>query len=170
MDRRDFLKTVVKIAFSFLGISGFLFIFSLRPRKIKEKETRYFFIATLDEMPRREVKRFTISGEGTENPNRPFTRPLRVYVVRTGHVVFDHNPSPPDSSGGESNNWIALLPVCTHLGCMVNYNRAKKEFLCPCHGGRYDMYGRVLGGPPRDALKRLPLKIENGKVFVGIKI
>ena len=37
--------------------------------------------------------------------------------------------------------------VCTHLGGPVNWNRAERSWDCPCHGARFDPYGRVITGP-----------------------
>lgn len=51
----------------------------------------------------------------------------------------------------------ALSPVCTHAGCIVAWNDAEKSWDCPCHGGRYDVTGSVITGPPRKDLKEIPL-------------
>jgi glycine/D-amino acid oxidase-like deaminating enzyme/nitrite reductase/ring-hydroxylating ferredoxin subunit len=52
---------------------------------------------------------------------------------------------------------IALSPVCTHAGCIVNFNSAERSWDCPCHGGRFDTSGRVLSGPPQKDLEQVQL-------------
>lgn len=34
-----------------------------------------------------------------------------------------------------------LNAVCTHLGCVVPWNKAENKFMCPCHGSQYDKTG-----------------------------
>ena len=50
-------------------------------------------------------------------------------------------------------NWLVLVGVCTHLGCIPKGQSiadAKGEYggwFCPCHGSHYDMSGRIRKGP-----------------------
>ena len=38
--------------------------------------------------------------------------------------------------------------VCTHLGCRVNWEADKNEYVCPCHDGHFGLDGKVVSGPP----------------------
>ena len=55
---------------------------------------------------------------------------------------------------GEGGEVHVMSPVCTHLGCIVQWNDAERTWDCPCHGGRYDAKGTVIMGPPDRDLER----------------
>jgi cytochrome b6-f complex iron-sulfur subunit len=65
------------------------------------------------------------------------------------------------------NGVIALSAVCTHLGCIVQWEKDKQDFLCPCHAGRYSPDGTVTAGPPPRPLAKIPVNVANGKITVG---
>ncbi len=59
----------------------------------------------------------------------------------------------PDSARVQKPEWLVMIGVCTHLGCVPLGNKAgeaKGDFngwFCPCHGSHYDTAGRVRKGP-----------------------
>ena len=47
----------------------------------------------------------------------------------------------------EGGQLHARSASCPHLGCIVAWNTAESTWDCPCHGSRFDPFGRVLTGP-----------------------
>jgi glycine/D-amino acid oxidase-like deaminating enzyme/nitrite reductase/ring-hydroxylating ferredoxin subunit len=48
--------------------------------------------------------------------------------------------------------------VCPHLGCIVQWNSAGSTWDCPCHGSRFDCYGKVMNGPANSDLSPIERK------------
>jgi cytochrome b6-f complex iron-sulfur subunit len=63
-----------------------------------------------------------------------------------------------------ASSYVALSQKCTHQGCAVGYDKNSNSFLCPCHGGTYDIDGKVTGGPPPTALKKYSVT-KNGDIL-----
>ena len=57
----------------------------------------------------------------------------------------------------ESGALHAVSAVCTHLGCIVNWNPAEKTWDCPCHGSRFGYEGNVIQGPAVQDLEKKDL-------------
>lgn len=146
-ERRNFLKKVIKFFFSFISVVLLSALFYLYPTNIRKKQKRDIYLMDEDELPKRGVRKVTVQYEynGKLINNKVF-----LAINRDGLTAFS--------------------PVCTHFGCLVNWDNNKKIFICPCHAGRYDINGDVISGPPPKPLTRLPLKIENGKVYVEILV
>ena len=111
------------------------------------KETVYYFACESEDLPESGVKKVELNLRGGDRPD------TRVFIKQ-------------EAGGGLT----AFSAICTHLGCLVSFNRMKGEFICPCHGGRYDMAGNVVAGPPPAPLKRLPVRVEGGRVMVGLMV
>ena len=44
--------------------------------------------------------------------------------------------------------------ICPHLRCIVGWNGTEHTWDCPCHGSRFDCYGKVINGPANDDLAK----------------
>lgn len=89
-------------------------------------------------------------------------------VVKPGAAhLFQYRGRPAALLQSKPGEYIALSAVCTHLGCVVQWQEAKGEFLCPCHGGRFSPTGTVLGGPPPRPLEMLPVAVNGDQLQVG---
>lgn len=58
-----------------------------------------------------------------------------------------------------------LNAVCTHLGCVVPWNKAENKFICPCHGSQYDATGKKVRGPAPLSLALAHTEISDDVVF-----
>ena len=58
---------------------------------------------------------------------------------------------------------LAYSAICTHQGCTVDYLKAGKKLVCPCHSGSFDPFnsGKVVAGPPERPLDKIAVSIKN---------
>lgn len=97
------------------------------------------------------------------------------------HLALNHYPELAEAGGSlrvqadgmrapiyvlaeSSGRFIALSPICTHLGCTVEIERDR--LVCPCHGSTYDRAGAVLKGPAERALAHYRTSLTSDGVLV----
>lgn len=76
--------------------------------------------------------------------------------------------SPETRQQASPEGVLAYSAVCKHLGCTISQWQ-NDTWLCPCHGGKYDIYNqaKVVEGPVPAPVPQLPVKVEGGKVVVA---
>ncbi len=58
-----------------------------------------------------------------------------------------------ERSFGENGEWLIMIGVCTHLGCVPAANGGDfGGWYCPCHASHYDIAGRIRKGPAPENL------------------
>jgi len=85
----------------------------------------------------------------------PQAKTLREIRRGTGKIV-DVKGRRAAAYRSESGRVTLLSPVCTHMGCHVDWNEAESTWDCPCHGSRFKPTGEVLSGPAESPLEELP--------------
>jgi menaquinol-cytochrome c reductase iron-sulfur subunit len=66
----------------------------------------------------------------------------------------------------EQGKLRVLTSVCPHLGCTVPWNKEKKQFICPCHGGTFMQDGTRVSGPSLRGMDSLESSQQDGKLMV----
>jgi Rieske Fe-S protein len=77
------------------------------------------------------------------------------------------NPEIDTDPYDKGTPYIAISSRCAHVGCPVRWVDASERFICPCHGGVYDLLGRRVGGPPVRPLDRFYTRVSGENVEVG---
>jgi ubiquinol-cytochrome c reductase iron-sulfur subunit len=79
---------------------------------------------------------------------------LKDPVARNANIANDAEATDIDRSAGEGKeNWLVMVGVCTHLGCVpLGQQGDFGGWFCPCHGSHYDTAGRIRKGPAPENL------------------
>ncbi|KAI8049601.1 Rieske [2Fe-2S] iron-sulfur domain-containing protein [Syncephalis plumigaleata] len=74
----------------------------------------------------------------------------------------------PDSARVQQPEWLVMLGICTHLGCVpIGDAGDYGGWFCPCHGSHYDISGRIRKGPAPLNLEIPQYAIDGGKLVIG---
>jgi cytochrome b6-f complex iron-sulfur subunit len=61
----------------------------------------------------------------------------------------------------------AFSAICTHLGCITEWDERRQFILCPCHDGKFNaISGAVISGPAPAPLPEIPVVVEDGAVYL----
>jgi Rieske Fe-S protein len=132
-DRRSFMRWAIHglsgLFALVLGIPAIAFLIDGRNRPARQAGFRT--VARLEELELNKPKLVVVTASRgdawTLYPNDVIGR---VWLIRR-----------------DNNQVEAFTTVCPHLGCSVNFTG--NEFLCPCHGGRFDVNGHRKEEPDR---------------------
>ena len=165
-NRRDFL-VVVGNAFAAVGAASLLwpFIQQMNP----DASTMALSSVDIDLSPVKEGQAITVLWRGKPIFIRNRTKAevesaIDVDVKTLPDTLARNDALPADDPATDANrtikgheNWIILVGICTHLGCIPKGQAMGDErgeyggWFCPCHGSQYDTSGRIRKGPaPRN--------------------
>jgi len=70
-------------------------------------------------------------------------------IAEARDVNIEDLPHPEkDEDRAKNPEWLVMLGVCTHLGCVPLGDKGEYNgWFCPCHGSHYDTSGRIRKGP-----------------------
>ncbi|KAI0762733.1 ubiquinol-cytochrome c reductase iron-sulfur subunit [Fomes fomentarius] len=75
-----------------------------------------------------------------------------------------------DEARTKQPEWLVMLGVCTHLGCVpIGEAGDYGGWFCPCHGSHYDISGRIRKGPAPLNLEvpQYDINEAEGKMVIG---
>lgn len=82
----------------------------------------------------------------------------------------DANRSLSNFEGENNGEWLVMMGVCTHLGCVPLGDGAGEYhgWFCPCHGSHYDTSGRIRKGPAPENLPVPPAEfVDDSTILLG---
>jgi len=167
--RRDFLN-LVTTAFAAVGVGAVAwpFIASMQP----SRDVLALASTEVDLGPIAEGQAVTVMWRG-----KPvFVRHRTAAEIAAARAVPPSQlPDPqPDQARVQRDQWLVVLGVCTHLGCVPLGQKptdARGDYggwFCPCHGSHYDTSGRIRKGPaPRNLVIPQYAFISDTKIRIG---
>jgi Rieske Fe-S protein len=152
-ERRRTLVLLVNSVVAVIGgaLSGLLGVFALKPAGARARD-RWIRAGALSDL----------------EPHVPASRVLVVprvdgwYRARAPETVF--------LVWDGDKQVRAMSATCSHLGCQVHWDSKGKSFRCPCHGGVYDVTGKVVQGPPPRPLHVLDARVDAGEDSVLVRL
>jgi ubiquinol-cytochrome c reductase iron-sulfur subunit len=99
--------------------------------------------------------------------------PRRTALARADDDAELKDPA-PDSARAQREEWLVVIGICTHLGCIPLGQRPGdptgewEGWFCPCHGSHFDTAGRIRKGPAPRNLDLPPYEfLDDARILIG---
>jgi cytochrome b6-f complex iron-sulfur subunit len=138
--RRSFFNRLFQTVMGLWGVAFITVVFSYikAPRDSKGIEEKIKRVGPLSELP-------IGAARFIADERQPF------WVIRTS-----------------SEELVALSATCTHLRCILQWDKDSGRLVCPCHAGAFDLNGNVVAGPPPRPLQSLKVDTRGGIIYVNL--
>ena len=123
-----------------------VFLWPAPPKDQKKGKIKVQLTKSIDQLSNGDAVKF----DAPKNPNSAFIMADGGGDNAAGDLAFG-GFAVKDQQG----KMHVLAINCSHLGCSIALNDAKKSFDCPCHGSRFHLDGTVLNGPAVAPLSNL---------------
>jgi ubiquinol-cytochrome c reductase iron-sulfur subunit len=181
--RRDF---IVIAAQAFAGVGAAVALWPFIQQMNPDASTQALASIEVDLSPVKEGQAITVSWRGKPVfvRNRTAQEVQSAKEVKLADLVDrsarndalpENTPATdPNRTKKGKENWIVLVGICTHLGCIPkgqSLNDSRGDYggwFCPCHGSHYDTAGRIRRGPaPRNLEVPTYEFVSDSKIKIG---
>src|SRR6478672_10182680 len=165
--RRDF---IIQAAQAFVGVGSAMALWPFIAQMNPNKGTPPPEVKEVDLSAIQPGQTMTVQWRGAPILIRHRT-PEEVRMARGARTAelpdrFARNEALPKNASAEDGNrtkeghenWLVVVGICTHMGCLLKSQQGASAvatgegWFCPCHAARFDLSGRVVGGPARTNL------------------
>lgn len=181
--RRDFL-VIAGNAFAAVGAAATLwpFVAQMNP----DASTQALASTELDLSPIQEGQAITAMWRGKpvfirNRTKEEIAKAVEIKADQLPDASARNDALPEDTPADDANrvkegkaNWLILVGICTHLGCIPKGQSMGDErgdyggWFCPCHGSHYDTSGRIRKGPAPRNLEVPPYAfVSDTKIKIG---
>jgi ubiquinol-cytochrome c reductase iron-sulfur subunit len=160
--RRTIINTTAVFGVVGAACAALPFIKALGPNKAVKAA------ATLDvkltDIPEGQAKTYLWQGKPVFVWHRT---PEQIARAKEGDTTATMDPA-KDADRAQKPEWLVVMGICTHLGCVPLQGGEFGGWRCPCHGSQYDDSGRVRHGPAGANLEVPPYKfLDDTTIRIG---
>ena len=136
-NRRNFLSKILTVWVSVLSLPAlYVIVQYIIPPKLKEKILEVLNVGKISDVPLNSAK---------------------IVKFNKTPIVLVHTAQ---------DQIKAYSAICTHLGCVVQFDDQARNFHCNCHGSVFDLDGKNIGGPAPRPLVPFRVELKDTNILV----